>query len=135
MTFSKTTKYALAILALMAEKQDELFSSDFIHRRLKIPKKYLQRLLTDLTKYELIISVRGKYGGFKLGRSSKKIYLSEIIDSIEGFKREPICFFGFEKCLLSSPCAMHDVWANLQLELVKTLSTTRLYDLVSNKKY
>ena len=130
MTFSKTTEYALRTLTLMAAEESELFSADFLHKKLKIPKNYLQRLLTDLTKRGLIASVRGKYGGFKLARSSKTIFLSDIIDAVEGFKNEPACFFGFGECLLDSPCAMHDIWAKSQSDLIHTLSNTQLFQLI-----
>lgn len=130
MTFSKTTEYALRALALMTEKPDELLSADCLHKELKIPKKYLQRLLTDLSKSGLIESVRGKYGGYKLGRTSNNIFLSEIIEAVEGFKKEPTCFFGFGECIHPSPCAMHEVWAKSQNEIIKVLSTTSLAQMI-----
>lgn len=134
MTFTKTTEYALRALTLMAEKPDELFSADQLHKELKIPKKYLGRLLTDLSHVKLIESVRGKYGGYRLGRSSSKIFLSEIIEAVEGFNPEPTCFFGFGDCVRQTPCAMHDVWAKNQMSMIKTLSTMKLSQLTPKKK-
>ncbi|MBX3006996.1 MAG: Rrf2 family transcriptional regulator [Melioribacteraceae bacterium] len=130
MTFSKTTEYALRTLTYMAENEKELHSSDALHKALKIPKKYLQRLLTLLSKQQLIESIRGKYGGYRLMRNSKKIYISQIVDAVEGFRTEPICFFGFSECLLDHPCHMHDVWAKSQNETIKVLSSTSLFDLI-----
>ncbi|MGE5430767.1 MAG: RrF2 family transcriptional regulator [Syntrophomonadaceae bacterium] len=130
MAFSKTTEYALRALTLMTEKPEELLSADFLHKTLRIPKKYLQRLLTDLSKSGLIESVRGKYGGYRLGRTGNEIFLSEIIEAVEGFKKEPTCFFGFEECIHSNPCAMHEVWAKSQNEIIKVLSTTTLSQMV-----
>lgn len=63
MTFSKTTEYALRVLALMAGDDKKLYSSLELHKKLKIPKKYLQRLLTDLSKSGLIKSIQGRSGG------------------------------------------------------------------------
>ncbi|HEX2869447.1 MAG TPA: Rrf2 family transcriptional regulator [Ignavibacteriales bacterium] len=130
MTFSKTTEYALRALTLMTEKPEELLSADYLHKELKIPKKYLQRLLTDLSKSGLIESVRGKYGGYRLGRTSSTIFLSEVIEAVEGFKREPTCFFGFGECIHTSPCAMHDVWAKSQNDIIRVLSNTSLSQLI-----
>ncbi len=133
MNFSKTTAYALRILALMANEDIELYSSDYLHKKLHIPKKYLQRLLTDLSKSGLIKSSRGKYGGFALAKSKKRITVAQIIDAVEGFSNIPSCFFGFNKCALNNPCAMHDVWTKSQNELIHTLSTTKLTDLIKPK--
>lgn len=134
MTFSKTTEYALRALTLMAEFPEELFSADKLHSQLKIPKKYLQRLLTDLSKSGLIESVRGKYGGFRLSRKSSKIFLSEIIEAVEGFKTEPTCFFGFGQCINTTPCTMHDIWEKSQTDMIKVLSTTKLSQLIKKEK-
>jgi Rrf2 family protein len=133
MTFSKTTEYALRILVYMASEKDKLLSSNTLHNHLKIPKKYLQRLMTDLSKNGLIISVKGKYGGYRLAKSTKKIYLSDIIEAVEGFKNTPSCFFGFSECALEEPCAMHEVWSKSQEKLIKTISITKLEDLVKKK--
>jgi Rrf2 family transcriptional regulator, iron-sulfur cluster assembly transcription factor len=131
MTLSKTTEYALRVLALMAADTEKMYTSAFLHSELKIPKKYLQRLLTDLSKNDLIRSIQGRNGGFVFAKKIEKIFISDIIDAVEGFNKEPSCFFGFEKCALENPCAMHDVWVASQQELIKVLSTTRLVDLIN----
>jgi Rrf2 family protein len=134
MTFSKTTEYALRILAFMAVDEKEQYSSDFIHKKLKIPKKYLQRLLTLLSRNGLIKSTRGKYGGYTFAKKAKNIFLSDIIKAVEEFPNTPRCFFGFDECILDNPCAMHDIWADSQMNLINILSSTRLTDLKKKKK-
>lgn len=133
MNFSKTTRYALRALALMATDQQKLFSAHYLHKELKIPKKYLQRLLTELSKNGILQSTRGKYGGFRFSRSTKKIFLSEIIDAVEGFRHAPICFFGFHECFIHAPCAMHDAWTKSQRFTIDVLSKTSLADIVKKK--
>lgn len=133
MTLSKTTEYALRILTLMASDKEKMFSSLYIHDKLKIPKKYLQRLLTDLSKNGLIKSIQGRSGGFVLAKKADKIKISDIIDAVEGFKKEPSCFFGFDKCALDNPCSMHDFWVQNHQNIVTLLSSTKLSDL-ENKR-
>jgi Rrf2 family protein len=133
MAFTKTTEYALRVLTFMAEDPSLMYSSDTLFKKLKIPKKYLQRLLTDLSKNNLLVSIRGKQGGFQFARSIKKIYLAEIIEAVEGFHNEPVCFFGIDDCIRTEPCAMHDVWITIQEKLIKTLKTTKLSDLIEKK--
>jgi Rrf2 family protein len=129
MKFTRTTEYALRTLVFMARSEHTTYSCSSLHRTLRIPNKYLQRILTDLTKRRLVKSDRGRSGGYRLGRSPSKIFLFQIIDAVEGFQREPICFFGFDSCPLNNPCAMHDVWAQIQQKLVVALTKTRLSDL------
>lgn len=134
MILSQTSEYALRALALMSQDQRATHSSTSLHQRLRIPRKYLQRILTGLTKSGLIMSVRGRNGGYVFARSIKRIYLSQIIDAVERFEYSPSCLFGFKACPVDSRCAMHDVWSGSQMALIKMLTRTRLSDLVAKRK-
>jgi len=118
----------------MAGDEKKLHSSLELHKELKIPKKYLQRLLTDLSKSGLIRSIQGRSGGFLLARKADKIRISEIIDAVEGFRKEPGCFFGFDTCALDNPCSMHDIWTRSQKDFINMLNKTRLSDLINKSK-
>lgn len=133
MVLSQTTEYALRALALMSRDERATYSSTVLHRRLGIPRKYLQRLLTGLTKSGLIKSVRGRHGGYVFARSIRRIYLSQIIEAVEGFERRPSCLFGFKECPVDDPCAMHELWSASQVTLIRALSTTRLSDLIAER--
>ncbi len=132
MTLSKTTEYALRILSFMANEPNKIYTSLELHKALKIPKKYLQRLLTDLSKNGLIKSIQGRKGGFVFAKKIEKICLADIIEATEGLDTALSCFFGFGECVLEKPCAMHDVWMSTQKTLLEALKTTRLLD-VKNK--
>jgi len=133
MTFSKTTTYALRILTLMAGNPDRMYTSVGLNNSLKIPKKYLQRLLTDLTKNGIITSIQGRYGGFVLSKHPSKITVANIVDAVEGLREEVSCFFGFEKCALDKPCSMHDVWAETHKNVIRMLKKTKLSDLKNQR--
>ncbi len=133
MTLTKTTEYALKTLSFMAKDEKKMFSSEVLYKNLEIPKKYLQRLLTDLSKSGLIKSIRGRNGGYIFARSIKKIYISDIIDAVEGFNHTPSCLFGLIECALDNPCAMHDLWSNSQQTIIKALLSTRLVDVINKK--
>jgi Rrf2 family transcriptional regulator, iron-sulfur cluster assembly transcription factor len=128
--FSRTTEYALRVLSHMARAPREPHSSFALHRELHIPKKYLQRLLTTLSKRGLIRSVRGRTGGYVLAAAPRSVALADIIEAVEGFDRQPQCLFGFSACKLDQPCAMHERWARHQRAVVRTLSRATLADVV-----
>lgn len=50
----------------------------------QIPRKFLEIILTELKNANLVVSTRGKQGGFKLARPSHLISLGDIIRVIEG---------------------------------------------------
>jgi len=134
MTFSKTTEYALRTLAFMSLSPRQALSSAHLHRELRIPKKYLQRLLTDLARNGLIRSIRGRNGGYVIARNLRKIALVDIVDAVEGFDRVQRCFFGFPECPVENPCAMHDVWTRHRRAFAKTLTSTTLADILPPAK-
>jgi Rrf2 family transcriptional regulator, iron-sulfur cluster assembly transcription factor len=129
--FSKTTEYALRVMAGLARTPGRPHSSFALHRELKIPQKYLQRLLTTLSKRGLIRSVRGRNGGFLLALPGRRIALADIIEAVEGFDRQPQCLLGFPKCQLDQPCAMHSRWARHQRAVVRLLTTCTLADVAA----
>ncbi len=133
MNFSKTTEYALRILGYMSLHANELHSADALSEKLLVPKKYLQRLLTDLSKAGFLKSTRGRSGGFSFDRAPDQIFLSEIIAATEGANWEPKCIFGFGQCAFENACAMHDIWCDTHNSLVTMLNSTRLSDLKKTK--
>ena len=69
-----------------------------------------------------------------MAKSLKKIPLADIVEAVEGFERQPQCFFGFSTCKLDEPCAMHARWVRHQRAVIRTLTTTSLADIVSTPR-
>ncbi len=129
MFLSKTTTYAIRILIFMATDTQQLFSAQYLYEKLNISNRYLRRLLTDLTKHGFVTSLRGRNGGFVFARSLDTIYLSEIIEAVEGTNFFGTCIMGFTDCKLSPVCAMHHQWLEIRNNMTKTFSTTSLLDI------
>ena len=131
MLLTKTTEYAVRVLIFMAYQDKDLFTAKHIHEKLKIPYKYLTRIMTNLAKKGYLESIRGRAGGFKFQKKLDKITLLRIIDAVEGLEGFDKCILGLEDCTDENPCALHYVWEKTKQEFIKNLSTTTLADLVS----
>jgi Rrf2 family protein len=129
MFLNRTTKYAISLLTYMVKDQETVYSAEFLHRELNIPRRYLRLLLTDLSKHGFIVSSRGRSGGFRLGKGTEKISIASIIDTMEGLESYDNCFFGIKNCTNGKPCAMHDTWNKTRSQLMKTLEDTSLEEL------
>ena len=129
MILTKTTEYAVRVLAYMAKEKDQLLSAKYLHEQLQIPYKYLTRLMTDLAKNGYLVSVKGRDGGFRIIKDLKEISLANIVQSVEGMDSFNACILGFHECSSENPCAMHFVWEGNKKQLLKTLKTTTLNDL------
>jgi Rrf2 family transcriptional regulator, cysteine metabolism repressor len=83
---SVKVEYACRVLAQLARSygQPELAHIEDLARAEKIPANYLAQILTDLRNGGLIISRRGKQGGYALARKPEEITVFEIVKVIDG---------------------------------------------------
>jgi Rrf2 family transcriptional regulator, iron-sulfur cluster assembly transcription factor len=133
MILNKTTEYALTVLGHMAVSDEEIFSAEFLHDKLEIPRRYLRTLLTDLSKLGLIKSAKGRNGGFIFAKPLEEISLSYVIESVEGTTVMGSCILGHTKCNEDQPCVMHETWMEARSSMINTLSNTTLRDLKERK--
>jgi Rrf2 family protein len=129
MFISKTSEYALRILTYMALNKETQFSALHLYEELDIPKRYLMRLLTDLSKSGFIKATRGRNGGYVFARPLDTIYFSEIINSVEDMQSFEGCVLGNAVCPADKPCALHQIWEKPKQAFLETIKTTTLADL------
>ena len=129
MNFSKTSKYALRILGYMAKNENALYSAQQLHKEIDVPEKYLRRLLTDLSKSGFIKSIQGRNGGFTFSRDTAQIYLSEIVDAVDGLDSINGCILGYDSCAFDYKCPMHEIWEETKKNVIQTLSKTSLKEI------
>jgi Rrf2 family protein len=129
MNFSKTTEYALRIMSLMAKDETRLYRVNDIFDELNIPFRYLRRLMTNLTKSNLIVSVQGKNGGYRFAKTISEISLMDIVQAVGDTPFSDDCFFGFKGCALAVKCTMHDKWSEIRANIRQVLISTKLSDL------
>jgi len=82
---SQRAKYALRAMIHLAGRRDSVpVSVTDIARETNIPRAFLEQIVSDLKRRNLLISTRGKQGGFLLARTADKISFAEIIRNIDG---------------------------------------------------
>jgi Rrf2 family protein len=85
MRISNKGLYALEAMTRLARNYPERATK--IHEiavREEIPEKFLELILLDLKTARLVESLRGANGGYRLRRAPDKIFLGEIIRTIDG---------------------------------------------------
>ena len=83
---SKKSKYGLkAMLELAAEDagQRPIQASELAERQ-RLPKKFLEAILLELTRHGLLQSKLGRGGGYVLARKPGDITIGEVIRVLEG---------------------------------------------------
>jgi Rrf2 family transcriptional regulator, iron-sulfur cluster assembly transcription factor len=129
MILNKTTRYALTILGFMATREEDKYSAEYLYEQLNIPRRYLRRLLTDLSGHGFIRSTKGRNGGFVFAIPPAEISFLRIIEAMEEADAMETCLLGFSCCIVNNPCAMHDQWVEARTKMTDTLTNTSLADL------
>ena len=82
---SQRAKYALKAMLYLAEKKGEQpVSVTDIALGANVPRAFLEQILSDLKRRGLLVSRRGKQGGFVLARTPGEISFAEIIRHVDG---------------------------------------------------
>jgi len=131
MKLSKTSEYALRVLSFMINSEMQVFSAKYLIDTLNVPDKYLRRLMTDLSKSGFIKSMKGRDGGYTFAKNANAIYISQVIDAVEGMEKYEGCIMGFGECSDESPCSLHKNYAPIKEQLINFLSTTTISELKS----
>lgn len=119
---------ALVDLSLNGKNGFPVLLSD-IAKRQGISDKYLEQIATQLHRAGIVKTVRGRKGGYLLGRPEKDIKVSEVIAALEG----PICVVDCvnepDSCAKTPVCSTRDIWALLSKRIEETLAAFTIADL------
>src|ERR1700748_2296486 len=98
---SQKTKYALRALVELARADGVQLTAGELALRADAPRKFLEAILLELSRSHLVISKRGKFGGYVLGRPAPELSFAEAIRVIDGPLALAPCVsprLGFRKC-------------------------------------
>ena len=132
---SKKSQYAFKALSYLVEKRNEgpVLISEIADLK-KIPLKFLENILLELKKSDVLDSKKGKGGGYFLKDSPEKTNLAKIIRLVNGpIAMLPCVSLNFyEKCdnCTEDHCGLHDVLIEVRDASLKILEEKTLLDLI-----
>ena len=134
MKISTRGRYALRVMIDLAEHQEEKYVSlKSIAERQKIPFKYMENIMRELTKSNLVYGVHGKGGGYHLTRESKDYTIDEILEVTEGGLAPVSCLECKENtCPLKDRCKTLRMWKDFYRLIKDYFSSITLSSLVGN---
>ena len=82
---SKKTKYGLRALLALAERagQGPVQISELADKQ-RLPRKFLEAILLELTRHGLLLSKKGRGGGYVLSRKPGDITVGQVMRALEG---------------------------------------------------
>jgi Rrf2 family protein len=86
MRLTRASTYALQALAYMAgqAKKEQPVASHIIAQRRGIPERFLLKVLKPLVSAQVLFSVKGPNGGYRLARSASEISVLEVLEAVDG---------------------------------------------------
>ena len=111
---SKTSEYALrAVLLLARHPRGQLVRASDLAKGLAVPPNYLSKILHALSRAGVLVSERGRHGGFRLARPAERTALAEVIGPFHEITPRTQCLLGRSRCSDAQPCAAHGRWRDV----------------------
>ena len=136
---SQKAKYALQALSYLAahHKESTPVMIGTIARERNIPIKFLEAILCELKNNEILVSIRGRNGGYLLAVPPQSVNLAKIIRIIDG----PIALLScvslnfYKACANCNPdrCGINPVMAEVRDATLRILEKRTLKDIMDNQ--
>ena len=135
MKISTKGRYALRLmvdLALMGNGQP--VSLRDVAQRQQLSDKYLEQIVTPLSRAGLVRSVRGAGGGYLLTRGPAEYTVGDILRPLEGDLAPVECATDAEFCDRADQCVTLELWQEIHRAVAQVVDGTTLADLVERQR-
>jgi Rrf2 family protein len=93
---SKTAEYALRAITCLASQLEQPIAADELAEATQVPRRYLNRVLQDLGRSDLVSSRGGPGGGYTLALDPSDISILDIVNAVSPLERIRNCPLGLK---------------------------------------
>jgi Rrf2 family protein len=139
---SAKSDYALRALIEMVVREDgKAVSAEELGKLQEIPHGFLQAILADLRKADIVLSQRGPSGGWRLARPASAVTVADVIRAVDGplvsvygLRPESVTYNetadGLQQVWIAARDAIREV---LEFVTIEQLATRQLPTAVTNR--
>lgn len=129
MRLTRYTDYAMRVLLYVGARQDRLCSIAEIARAYSVSQNHLMKVVSDLVNAGYLASVRGRFGGIRLGRPAEEINVGALIRHTED---------GFDLvdcggCVIAPACGLTGALREALAAFMGVLDGYTLQDLLARR--
>jgi Rrf2 family transcriptional regulator, cysteine metabolism repressor len=124
------TQYGIRALVHLARMEGDSAASAEIARAEGIPPKYLEGILGQLKNAGIVLSERGKNGGYRLARPSSETRMIDIVEALEGEVKPVGCLDDSGRCSQGGSCLPRIFWVGLKDAIDGYLASRTLRDVI-----
>ena len=136
MKISTKGRYALRLMLDLAYNHTGSFIPiKNISQRQDISDKYLEQIITQLSRAGLVKSARGAQGGYMLAKEPQEYTVGEILRLLEGNLAPVACVDDTkDACTRADECVTTEVWREIKDAVNKVVDNITLADLVEQQR-
>ena len=98
---------------------------------LSLPSNYLAKILQSLARAGILVSERGRNGGFRLARAASEVKLIDVVEGFDELGQERQCLLGRGLCQETGGCPAHKEWREASAPAFTFFETRTLADLMA----
>ena len=134
MQLTRAADYGVRVMIELASAGvDARVSLSELADAVDVSPAFLSKVLQRLVRSKLIVSRRGKKGGFELLERGRTASMLEILHAVDGGPEMNVCLLP-GGCDRSEWCGAHPVWRAAQARLRETLAAATLEQLVEDTR-
>lgn len=132
MKVSTKGRYALRMMIALARSEGDGYTAlRDVSGQEEISPKYLEQIVTLLSRAGFLKSVRGAQGGYRLARDPSEYTVGEILRAAEGNLAPVSCLENDDAgCARADQCAALGFWIGLHKVIDQYVDSVTLADLV-----
>ena len=128
---NQTTEYALRAVAFLATNDDAPVGRKQIAEATQVPNDYLTKVMQNLDRAGIVVSQRGRGGGYVLAVKANRLTVYDIVNAVAPMQRIKSCPLGIAGHVTLCPLHKHLDEAMALVE--EAYRKTKLSDLVADK--
>ncbi|MCF8259359.1 MAG: Rrf2 family transcriptional regulator [Melioribacteraceae bacterium] len=132
---AKSFEYAVLALKYIEENsQKDCINTKEISENAKIPYDLLAKILQKLVRKNLVYSIQGNRGGYKLNRESGNILLSEIVDAVDQKIQMTDCMLEnptVQDCSRVGDCCIRSPLSRIHDKVYNIFYSTTLKEIIN----
>lgn len=127
----KLTDYATVLLAAMAAAPERLHAAQDLAQRTAVAAPTVAKLMKQLQRGQLVESVRGAKGGYRLLRAPQAITVADVIRALEGPIAVTDCAVH-GSCALEAGCGAKAPFLLINAAITQALEAVSLADMAAS---
>ncbi len=133
---SKSTEYAIRALVFVQLSNMEYKRPGVIEiaREIEAPTAFTAKILHILTTHGLLLSMKGRGGGFLFPDYHSESTLYDVIIVTENERLFTKCGFGLKHCSDDNPCPLHEEYAGIRDRILKLAKSETIVSLAQKIK-